>query len=617
MVEVVSKDVLPVFADESFESISVVGSTKTLKKSECVTQTDEVPCTDAETWMETTNDVGIQVVMKKEKGEENLTLPGSLLKLVQLMEEEIGNECIALEEYEPLSSQDTEQEVKYKYTLTCPRIDSESPLQCVGLSWNSTGKMLCAAFGRRDLIGWCEDEGYLCAWNIFQKDFNAEKPNFILEHSSCLTTVCCHPQKPALVAAGSFYGEILLYDFSKSRAEEPLIASSDIDDYFHREPISGLAWIQVDSLTRRNAHQDNNDIEYQLVSISADGKLLFWSLETICENNKIPKLPYPVNGMLITRPDTKTGVKSKHIIVGATALEIPTRQKIGKGGPISVLIGSEAGRILRCHVTNPHNMDQLIHKAKSKHTESPARWDKSALELLARAPPGAQNKLAKHVENFCSGNAIIRAQDIFISKPKSHLIFSTPQGTATAFKSHIGPVTQFSCSPFQRNLFASVSTDGKLNIFSTLNTKPLLSINPAERDSDSNIDPDLLFSSLYCIDWSKARPLIFAVAGDYAKVRIYDLENNPTEVPLIELPIPQPSAVDPSYASRCRIALCMQFNPRIRDFLACGDAGGRVHVWQLPWKISNARKNESQILDSLIDSLMKEKESDDEDYINF
>ena len=46
--------------------------------------------------------------------------------------------------------------VSYKYTLSCESVDS-SQLQCVGLSWNATGSMVCAVFGRPDLCGWCDD----------------------------------------------------------------------------------------------------------------------------------------------------------------------------------------------------------------------------------------------------------------------------------------------------------------------------------------------------------------------------------------------------------------------------------------------------------------------------
>ena len=80
--------------------------------------------------------------------------------------------------------------------------------------------------------------------------------------------VRCHPEQPALVAAGTFNGEVMVWDLSRGLtvkafqlpggegavegkaveevgggdafADEQLVASSRIDDYFHREPISSV-----------------------------------------------------------------------------------------------------------------------------------------------------------------------------------------------------------------------------------------------------------------------------------------------------------------------------------------------------------------------------------------
>ena len=59
--------------------------------------------------------------------------------------------------------------------------------------------------------------------------------------------------------------------------DDPLVACTTIDDYFHREPIISVNWLYS---------MDEGD--YQLVSISGEGKVLFWSLS----NN----LSHPVRG---------------------------------------------------------------------------------------------------------------------------------------------------------------------------------------------------------------------------------------------------------------------------------------------------------------------------------
>lgn len=52
--------------------------------------------------------------------------------------------------------------------------------------------------------------------------------------------VACHPKNPAIVAAGSFNGEVLVWD---TEPEEYKFLSSGIGDYFHREPVTKVAWV--------------------------------------------------------------------------------------------------------------------------------------------------------------------------------------------------------------------------------------------------------------------------------------------------------------------------------------------------------------------------------------
>jgi hypothetical protein len=100
--------------------------------------------------------------------------------------------------------------------------------------------------------------------------FDRKKPSVVLEHSSPLQCVACHPERPSLVAVGSFGGELVLYDLGADEvccssrgvssqrigrrrhredvvtvncsscgttlgADEPLLAATRADDYFHRE----------------------------------------------------------------------------------------------------------------------------------------------------------------------------------------------------------------------------------------------------------------------------------------------------------------------------------------------------------------------------------------------
>lgn len=52
--------------------------------------------------------------------------------------------------------------------------------------------------------------------------------------------VAYHPKNPSLVAAGSFNGEVFVWD---TEPEEYKFYSSGIGDYFHREPVTKVAWV--------------------------------------------------------------------------------------------------------------------------------------------------------------------------------------------------------------------------------------------------------------------------------------------------------------------------------------------------------------------------------------
>ena len=170
----------------------------------------------------------------------------------------------------------------YKYSIYWEAAPPEEKLQACGVSWSATGSTLCVAYGRKDAAGWCDGVGALCAWNLFAPTFDRKKPTHCLEHASPLQCVACHPLRPSVVAAGSFGGEIVVWDLSE---DEPLLAATRADDYFHREPITAVRW----------AYESLDAAEPQLVSVSGDGKVLWWSLAAI--DKETQTLPNPARGM--------------------------------------------------------------------------------------------------------------------------------------------------------------------------------------------------------------------------------------------------------------------------------------------------------------------------------
>ncbi|KAJ1453219.1 WD40-repeat-containing domain protein [Pelagophyceae sp. CCMP2097] len=590
-----------VFTDEDVYSFALVSPLKSSDSKNKRLQTTAIFTDDRETAMADVAETGTDA-MDAENGEAKAddaeaksdgvdvkTSGIDLRVLEQRMLSELSQESSAFDDYVPLRT-GGEEDVQYKYALTCKRA-AELQLQCVSLSWNATGSMVVCGFGRRDTFGWCDAPGLVCCWSVFRSDFRADKPTHLLEHNSCVTAVSCHPKRPSHVAVGSFNGEVMVYDVSET-AGDPLLACSAIDDYFHREPVTAVQWV-ADSAQAGEG--------FQLASLSGDGKILWWSMRSVVDEDGA-SLPHPVRGLRIATCATsqKGGSRPKDSIVGGTCMAV-----VVVGKTPSILVGSEGGMVLRLF---GHGLQKdLLSKKKPKG--GTLRWEPEAMELAAYVPAMQQAKLVKHVEAYVTQDHrdVVHARDVFKSKPKPTYVFPPPAGVVTEFEKHTGPTTALALSPFDRRLFLSAGVDGKLKLFSTLRTKPLAELERggAADAGDAGGRFKAQGNGLYSADWSKVRPLVFVVAGDAGVVAIYDLADGGARdaTPVAMLHIPSPKSDAPRASVHSDRILAVRFNPKQRDFLACGDAAGRVHVWQLPWRLGNPEPAEADALAKLATAL--------------
>lgn len=70
---------------------------------------------------------------------------------------------------------------------------------------------------------------------------------------SCLMCVSFHPTQPALIAGGTFSGEVRLWNTGVEI--DPLLASSGLSDLGHKEPVSkvrGASMCNIRIVTRGN-----------------------------------------------------------------------------------------------------------------------------------------------------------------------------------------------------------------------------------------------------------------------------------------------------------------------------------------------------------------------------
>ena len=95
----------------------------------------------------------------------------------------------------------------------------------------------------------------------------------VIEVPCCVMCTAVHPENATLIVGGLFNGELRVWDTalleSSDQEQEALLMSSTIDDFYHREPITQVAWVR-----------DIRERSYNIVSVSGDGKVLFFDVNS-------------------------------------------------------------------------------------------------------------------------------------------------------------------------------------------------------------------------------------------------------------------------------------------------------------------------------------------------
>ncbi|XP_052251863.1 cytoplasmic dynein 2 intermediate chain 2-like isoform X2 [Dreissena polymorpha] len=221
--------------------------------------------------------------------------------------------------------EDDSTSVTSLHTLTYPSLQDK--FQVTSLSWNSTGSVIGASYGQQEHEDWCTHRSVMCTWNLDRTGIVADKPDSKIEVDSCLMYIAFHPKNPAIVAGGSFNGEVLLWDLS--REDDMLIATSGLGQDSHQEPVTKVYWIT-----------DAKGKKIYLVSASGDGKIIQWKIDRKAQK-LLPKEGFMVMTQSLPRQMKVKGVRGDREI-GVTCLSYHSEDRE------TFIVGSETGVIFKC-----------------------------------------------------------------------------------------------------------------------------------------------------------------------------------------------------------------------------------------------------------------------------
>lgn len=399
----------------------------------------------------------------------------------------------AFDHYEPNWSAKSNS-VDRSLILTAPHV-LEGEWHVTSLAWNCNGTMLAVAYGRLDTVGWCKQRGYVCCWSFSRRDFDANAPHQTMELDSYATNVAFHPVLPAMLAVGTYNGEIALWSVSVGDEAVKLMSSLGSENA-PKEPVLRIQWLQ-------NAQETREAHRYVLCSASQDGKILFWAT-----NNKFsdPLASYEI----LNRKRNVVGVQAMAFVHTSAGLSSKGRA-IPPGLENLMLLGVESGEVFRT---------------------------KPGVTSAVRQGAAATSSLALEVDHYDAHRGPVNALDcspffrnLFLtsSSDGSIRLYSTLERGPVATlepsveSRHYMYEAQF--SPFRAAVLAAVSRSGNLHIYDLeqTRTRPIFS---AQAGTDG--------AAVFALAFNRSSTGQLATGDSKGRVALWQLSSELTQMTELE-----------------------------------------------------------------------------------
>jgi WD40 repeat protein len=301
-------------------------------------------------------------------------------------------------------------------------------LDCTCVAFNSTGNVVAVGYSRPSVTTICNEPSLIAVWNLRRRTLDVSRPDLSFETSSYVTALAFHPTNPAILLAGTFHGEVIVYDASATSDAALLFASQMNDERSHRESVTFISVLVRD---------DDKDRDLQLVSASQDGKVVVW----VAERDTMQLRPI-ASLSVVKRGGLSLGISSAAF------------QSMGRAATVqtSLFVGCEMGDVARC---------ALSVSSVSSSTSSLMEDAKSCAQLFYSPPhigpvmDVSCSPFHRHIFLTCGADGVVRLWSS-LSPQAPRLTLEPVQGQ---------PVLAVCFSPVRPLVFACALASGRVLVY--------------------------------------------------------------------------------------------------------------------------------------------------------